>query len=114
MKKYDFLNKNVKDFLFIENDNLFVCQRLKEIDESYRVVFNLKKNQYEVHSIDQPYDTYSFAVPFSVLDERTVSYALKTRRENMDKIIKEIDFYNEKLYNQMIKQNVNKIKEALC
>ena len=114
MRKEDFVFHSYKDYVFIESDNLFICQRLQQIDPSYRVVFNLKKRKYEVHSVEQFGGSYCFTLPFENLDERAVDFALKTRRENSDKIIAEIDKYNEKLYNQMLKQEVNKLKEALC
>ncbi len=114
MRKEDFVFHSCKDYVFIERDNLFICQRLQQIDPSYRVVFNLKKRKYEVHSIEQVGGSYCFTLPFENLDERAVEFALKTRRENSDKIIAEIDKYNENLYNQMLKQEVNKLKEAVC
>lgn len=114
MRIEKFISKNEKDYYFIESDNLFICQRLKEIDDGYRVVYNLFKKQYEVHCINQPNDSYAFSIPYKVLDERTISYALKTRRQNMEKLIEEIDKHNEEQYNRMIKQETEKIKEALC
>ena len=114
MKREIFISKNEKDYQFIENDNLFICQRLREIDKSYRIVYNLKKEQFEVHCLSQPNDSYAFSIPYKELDERTISYALKTRCQNMDKLIEEIDKHNEELYNQMVKKQTDKIKEALC
>lgn len=114
MRKEDFVFHSHKDYVFIDSDNLFVCQRLKQVDPSYRVVFNLKKQKYEVHSVEQVGGSYCFTLPYPCLDERAVEFALKTRRKNSDKIIAEIDKYNENLYNQMLKQEVNKFKEALC
>lgn len=114
MRKEDFVFQSKKGYIFIENDNLFICQRLQQIDPSYRIVFNLKKRKYEVHSVEQFGESYCFTLPYDFLDERAVDFALKTRRENSDKIIAEIDNYNEKLYNQILKQEVDKLKEALC
>lgn len=113
MRKEDFINKNQKDFLFIDSDSLFITDRLKEVDPSYRVVFSLKKKKFEVHSILQS-STYCFTLPYSSLDERAVNYARKTRSENADKLIKEIDRANEELYRKMLKEEINKLKEALC
>ena len=114
MQKEDFVLKNKKEYVFINYDNLFICQRLREIDDSYRVVYNLNKNGYEVHSVEQFFNSYCFTLPYSSLDERAINFALKTRRQNIDKIIAEIDKQNEALYNCMVKQEVNKLKEALC
>ena len=114
MRKEDLQMKNDKNYVFIDSDNLFICERLKEVDSSYRVVFNLKKNFFEVHCDEQYENTYCFTLPFPVLDERAISFALKTRRQNLDKLIAEIDRQNEQLYNKMVKSEVNKLKEALC
>lgn len=114
MHKEDFFSRNSKDYVFIDWDNLFICQRLREIDDSYRVVYNLNKKVYEVHSVEQPFNSYCFTIPYSSLDERAINFALKTRKQNIDKIILEIDKQNEALYNHMVKQEVNKLKEALC
>ncbi len=114
MKNFDFIYHNKKDYIFIESDCLFICDRLKEIDPSYRVVFSLKKKKFEVHSILQSSSTYCFTLPYPVLDERAVDYARKTSRENADKLLKEIDLENEKIYRKMLSEELDKLKEALC
>ena len=101
------------NYLKIDNDVYYICSRLKEIDESYFVLYNLDKNVYEVHSSLQK-DSYCFTVPFSVLDQRTLFYALKTRSDRRDKIIEEIEKNNEETYKKQIKQQVNLLKEAIC
>lgn len=98
----------------IENDCYFVAQRLKEIDSSYEVYFNLHTNSYEVHSLEQAKNSYCFKVPFNCLDERTVAYARKTRATNRDNLIKEIEQNNQLVYENNIKMQVNAMKEALC
>ena len=103
----------MKNYLEIKDDVYYICQRLKEIDMSYFVLFNLSNKKYEIHSSEQK-DSYCFTVPFDLLDERTISYALKTRSERRDKIIEEIEKNNMENYNKMIKEQVNLLKEALC
>ena len=70
-----------------------VCDRLKSIDDGYFVVFNVKRDRYEVHNNRQT-DTFCFVVPYDKLDSRTVDYCLKTRVQNVDKLIKEMDEQN--------------------
>lgn len=96
----------------IKDDVYFVAQRLKEIDKSYYIIFNLSKKCYEVHSSEQK-DSYCFTIPYTQLDERTLHFALKTRRENQDKIIKEIEKNNEDLYNKQLKNQIKLLKEAI-
>lgn len=103
----------MKKLLIIENDNYFICQRLKEIDKDYFIVFNLKRNKYEVHVKGQEKNSYAFTIPYDMLDERTVLFALKTRIENQDKIMEEIERENEENYNRLLKQQTNLIKEII-
>ena len=92
----------------IKNDVHDISNRLKEIDHSYFVVFNTQKNRFEVHSTSQT-KTFCVAVPHKFLDKRTVDLVLQTRRENFDKILKEIDEHNESLE----RENNRKIKELV-
>ena len=81
----------------ILSDNLFITSRLKEIDNSYFVVFNTKSNKYEVHSKRQVENTFCVGLPFSELDERTVNFVNKTRVENRDRLLRELEIENQKL-----------------
>lgn len=103
----------MKNLLIIENDNYFINQRLKEIDKDYFLVFNLDSKKYEVHVLGQKGGSYAFTIPYNSLDERTLILARKTRVENMDNIISEIDEENEKIFSSLIKQHVNLIKEVI-
>lgn len=98
----------------IEGDPYFISERLKEVDVSYVIYYNLISKNYEVHSNEQVKNSYCFRVPFDVLDERTVLHAKRTRSENRDKIIAEIEKDNLLLEQQNIKKQVEMLKEALC
>ena len=87
----------------IFEDVFDITKRLKEIDESYFVVYNTQKKKYEVHSSKQK-NTYCLTVPTKTLDSRTVGLTLKTRRENYEKILKEIDETNEKIEKESKRQ----------
>ncbi len=104
----------MKNLIKIECDNFFICKRLKEIDRSYEVYYNLDDQAYEVHSNEQARNSYCFKVPFDELDERTLVYAIKTRAQNRDKIIEEIEKNNHLLYEKNIKNQMNLLREALC
>ncbi len=96
----------------ITNDVHDISNRLKEIDGSYFVVFNTTKNCFEVHSTKQK-QTFCVRVPYKCLDKRTIDLILKTRRENFDKIVAEIDKQNAMLDTQNKKeiQNLVEFKE---
>lgn len=93
----------------LKTDALNICERLKEIDKSYYLVFNTIKGKYEVHSYSQKGCSYCLTYPHSGLDERLVMLTKKTRRENLSQLIKEIEEENLKIE----KQNQKKIMEEL-
>lgn len=103
----------MKNLLIIEGDAFFINERLKEIDKSYYIVFNTSRNLYEVHSSEQKGNSYAFTVPFDCLDERTLLFARKTRVENQDKIIEEIEKDNEKTYQSLVKRQATLLKELI-
>ena len=104
----------MRRLLRLESDVFFITERLKEIDQSYEVYYNLETLSFEVHSSLQPHNSYCFKVPYDCLDERTLFYALKTRSENRDLLIKEIEKNNQYIYEKNIKNQVSLLKEALC
>ncbi len=104
----------MKNLLKIENDCFFIAQRLKQIDPTYEIYFNLDSGAYEVHSSGQIKSSYCFRVPYGVLDERTIDFAHKTRIQNMVSILNEIDKENQILHKKMLKQQMNLFEEALC
>ena len=96
----------------LKNDALFISQRLKEIDQSYYLVFNTISNKYEVHSSMQMGYTYCLTCPNPALDERLVELTKKTRRENLSELLKEVDKENEKLEKQNLQTKMQSIKES--
>lgn len=104
----------MKNLVLIEGDPFFISERLKEVDPSYVIYFNLAQKSYEVHSLEQVKNSYCFKVPYSDLDERTIIHAKRTRIENRDKIIAEIEKDNLLLEQKNIKKQVELIKESLC
>lgn len=97
----------------ILNDVLFICQRLKEIDKDYRVFYNTKTNKFEVHNVGQIGDSYCLTVPFQYLDARTIDFVNKTKVENKEKLIKEMDKENEILEERNNKRILYEAKDRL-
>jgi hypothetical protein len=93
----------------IKQDVFDITKRLKEIDESYFVVFNLNRNKFELHSSQQHPSSYCLTFPFNTLDERAITLANKTRKENKDKLIKEMEEENQRLLKTMEKQALKEI-----
>ena len=91
----------------LHSDALNITERLKEIDQSYYLVFNTIKGKYEVHSYSQKCCSYCLTCPHVALDERLVELTKKTRRENLNELLEEIDKQNQKLEKQNIKNQNN-------
>jgi len=83
--------------MLIKNDVFDIASRLKEIDNSYYIIFNPEKKRFEVHSSEIGKSSLCFVVPFDRLDKRTIDYALKTRVQNIKKLEKEIEENNKKI-----------------
>lgn len=103
----------MKNQIALTSDVFSICERLKEIDQSYHVIFNVERNKFEVHSNLQRGNSYCFTIPYNTLDDRTIEFARKTRVSRMDKIIEEIDYQNKMLERQMQRQAVERLKEVL-
>lgn len=102
----------MKNQVIIDSDTFYIGERLREIDETYFLVYNFSKEKFEVHSSSQK-DTYCLTIPYNVLDERTLDYVQKTRSTNIDQLVKEMDQENEKLQSKREKEAVDCLKEVL-
>lgn len=80
----------------IENDVFEITQRIKEIDEGYYIVFDTKKQMYELHNYMQP-NTYCLTIPYDNLDSRLIDLLLYTNISNIDNIINDIDNNNSNI-----------------
>ncbi len=87
----------MKNLIAITDDLFDIANRLKAIDQNYRVFFNVETQKFEVHNMAQRLGTLAFVVPFDELDARTVQYARFTRVENAQKLFDEVDKHNQSL-----------------
>ena len=92
----------------INHDLFDISKRLKSIDRRYDLFFNRKKNRYEIYANG----AMQMALPFERLDARTLTYARKTRLENLEKIIAEIEEENARLEIQKNRETRDKILAA--
>lgn len=92
----------------IRHDLFGIAKRLKSIDRRYELFFNRKKNRYEIYVNG----AMQMALPFERLDARTLTYARKTRLENLEKIIAEIEEENARLEIQKTRETRDKILAA--
>lgn len=80
----------------INSDAFDIVNRLKEIDSNYFIVYNTFLKRYEVHNSGQFVNTFCLTVDGS-LNCLVVDKVLKTRRQNIDKLLKQIEEYNKKI-----------------
>lgn len=92
----------------IRHDLFGIAKRLKSIDRRYELFFNRKKNRYEIYANG----AMQMALPFERLDARTLTYARKTRLENLEKIIAEIEEENARLEIQKNRETRDRILAA--
>ena len=92
----------------IRHDLFGIAKRLKSIDRRYELFFNRKKNRYEIYANG----AMQMALPFERLDARTLTYARKTRLENLEKIIAEVEEENARLEIQKNRETRDKILAA--
>lgn len=89
----------------IDDDLFGIADRIKEIDESYFILFDLEKNVYEIHNSNQE-SSYCLSLPFDMLDSRVIEIIQSTSIRYIDKIMEDIDNNNNKIDNE----NKNRIK----
>lgn len=99
--------------LIVKNDMYNIVNRLKSIDKDYFVMRNTVTNKYELHHKGQLNTTYTLTLPFDSLDARTINYVFQSRRENFDKLIKEMEITNKKLENKEIENILDMAKYDL-
>lgn len=97
----------------ILDDVFFIGNRIREIDKDYRIFFNTKRKKFEIHCIGQIGNSYCLTVPFSCLDARTVELVRKTRIENRERLINEIDLENQKIQEKNQKNILNDANDKL-
>lgn len=80
----------------IKNDLFDIAARIREIDPRYFVVYDEKTKKYQLHShTERP--TFILAFPYDELDCRAIIHTAKTRAENVERLIEEIERHNLKV-----------------
>ena len=89
-----------KDWLVLINTSVHdIPERLREYDSDMFVVWNIKKQQYEIHTLANIGDTFGVHLPFGALDARAIETVkrMDARTRGAENIIKEMDKYNDEL-----------------
>lgn len=76
----------------VEDDLFSVADRIKSIDDKYKIYYNGESRKFEVRSAVD--DSLQVILPFDSLDCRAVDYVRKTRIERINAILEEIEKAN--------------------
>ncbi len=98
--------------MIVVDDLYDVARRIQEIAPYYFVVYNERRQKFELHS-DRDRPTYVLTFPYDRLDARCIEHTLKTRIENFDRIIEEMDKHNMELEKTAISEGKRALGEAL-
>ena len=88
----------------IESDAFDIVTRIKEIDDGYYIVYDTKRNCYELHNSNQ-INSYCLSIPFDEIDARIIDLIYYTNVLNIDNIMQDIDKDN----NEIDRNNNNEI-----
>lgn len=99
-----------RDTVKIEGDLFGIVDRLKSIDSGYFVVYDKSRHVFEVHNSRQRGNTYALTVPYPCLDVRTVLLVQRTRAENAQKLLAEMERENRKAE---YRQNRDAVEKAM-
>ncbi|HOK81373.1 MAG: hypothetical protein GX095_03205 [Clostridiales bacterium] len=78
----------------IRRDVFDISDRLKEINPSYKVMYNRLKGRFELHGGREM--GLILVIPFDRLDARAEEYVRKTRIERLTQIAAEIEEHNSR------------------
>ena len=93
----------------VRHDLFNIAARLKSVDRRYELFFNRKKSRYEIYANG----AMQIALPFERLDARAIEYARKTRLENLNKLIAEIEAENARLEIENAKRSRQNVLAAV-
>lgn len=97
----------------LKSDLYNISKRIKKIDKGYYVVFNTVTKKFEIHNSLQLGSTYCLTLPYAELDERALKYVHKTKSENIEKILEQIEKDNKLKESADKKQALSEVYERL-
>lgn len=100
----------MKELRLISTNCYNIPERVRELDDDYRLYYNVRRNVIELHNLRHN-PTFQLVLPYSQLDTRTIEYIRRTRVDKIINEIKEIDEYNNNLENKLINQTLDEIHE---
>lgn len=97
----------------IKEDLFDVAKRLRQIDVNYRLYFNKLLGRFEVHNHAQRGNSLAVVVPYDKLDARTITLVRKTRVENAERLLAEMEKANAKAENDAVSRVVDRCAKEM-
>ena len=97
----------------LKHDVYNISTRIKSIDKGYYVVFNTITQKFEIHNSYQLGSTYCLTLPYLELDERVLKYVCKTKSENIEKILEQIENNNKQKESDEKTKSLSEVCENL-
>lgn len=93
-------------------DIFFISERIKDINENYILFYNTKNHRYEIHDIAN--QICSECITFFDYPTKEILFRLKSsNKQNMQKLLIDIEKHNEKLENERKTAQTNTAKDKL-
>lgn len=100
----------MKELRLISTNCYNIPERVRELDDDYRLYYNARKNVIELHNLRHK-PSFQLVLPYKQLDARIIEYIRRTRVDRIIDEIKEIDEYNNILENKLINQTLDEMHE---
>ena len=97
----------------VDGDLFGISQRIKALDPDYFVFYSYKNKRYEVHCKGQKGSTLAVVLPYPCLDERSFLHVAETRRENKEKLLREIENANKAAEKEAVSHAVKQAEKAV-
>ncbi|MBQ2955688.1 MAG: hypothetical protein IJE08_04425 [Clostridia bacterium] len=86
-----------RDRVPVVSHALDIPARLKELDEGYFVMLNVRTQKFEIWREDGDGGVLECVLPYGELDERTIRHVREHRVERMQELIREAEEHNLRL-----------------
>lgn len=102
----------MNELRLISSNCFDIPKRIRELDDNYRLYYNVRKNVIELHSLRRN-PTFQMVMPYKQLDARAVDYVRRTRVDKILDEINQIDEYNQKLEEKIINQTMDEFNTKM-
>lgn len=102
-----------RDRIPVTGNALDIPQRLKEMDEGYFVMFNVKQQKYEIWHRGVGEGVLECVLPYDALDARAIRHVREHRIERQEELLCEVEAHNRLLEQRMKRQWLEQAGERM-